>query len=181
MSLFDMIVIGICLAMDASAVSCVNAMASTKLKLAIATITALAFGFFQGLMPVIGYFAGSVFTDAFSSLTHWIAFGLLALVGISMIRESRQSEEEKTCPIFSLRLLFVQSVATSLDALAVGVSFAVVKANIFLAAAVIAITTTLISFIAYLVGYRFGDFFAGKAEFAGGVILILIGLKMVVF
>jgi putative Mn2+ efflux pump MntP len=176
-----MIVIGVCLAMDASAVACCNGMALTKVKPTMALSIALSFGLFQGFMPLVGYFVGSAFSSIFASVANWIAFGLLALVGINMIRESRQEEEEGSCKPLNFKLLMVQSVATSLDALAVGVSFAVVQTNIFLAATVIAITTTILSFMAVYIGNRFGNFLSDKAELAGGVVLILIGLKMVAF
>jgi len=180
MSFFDMVTIGACLAMDASAVACANGMSSAKSRLVIALVTALSFGFFQGFMPIIGYFAGSVFTETLSFMANWIALALLSVVGIGMIRESLSNECE-VCKPFSFKLLLVQSIATSLDALAVGVSFAVVKANIFLAALVISVTTALISFIAFMMGCRCGSLFSDKAELAGGIVLILIGFKIALF
>ena len=182
MTWLDMLLVGIGLAMDASAVAAVDGMSMRRVRLHKAAIIGLAFGFFQGLMPLIGYFAGSVFSFTFAKIAHWIAFALLAFVGINMIRESLGSGEEQAEPArLSPKRLLTQAIATSIDALAVGVGFAMVGANILTASAVIAAVTAALSLASVYIGKFFGNALADKATLAGGVILILIGLKMAIF
>lgn len=141
---------------------------------------ALFFGVFQGLMPLIGYFLGSIFAEKLQAIDHWIAFVLLGLIGLNMIREAR----DKTCPIEEDRLdiknLFFLAIATSIDALAVGVSFAFLEIKLSLAVLLIGFTTFGISFFGVYVGKFFGIALKDKAQVAGGLILILLGIKILV-
>lgn len=177
MTILELFLIGIGLSMDAFAVAAVSGMCIQDIRFRQALLIALAFGFFQGLMPALGYLAGSVFSSVVSAYAPWIAFILLALVGGKMIYESFSPEQEGLTGL-SLRLLLAQAVATSIDALAVGVSFAALQVKILPAAALIACTTFFLSLLAVGVGKLFGGFLAGKAGLAGGVILIIIGLRI---
>jgi putative Mn2+ efflux pump MntP len=137
----------------------------------------LFFGGFQALMPLIGYFLGVQFEDYLTSVDHWIIFGLLFLIGINMILESRKEEREK-CDTLNLGNMTMLSLATSIDALAVGITFAFLHANIYYSITVIGLTTLVLSFCGVLIGNLFGSRFKSKAEIAGGIILILIGVKI---
>ena len=182
MSWLDMVLVGVGMAMDASAVAAVNGIAMERVRLHKAVVIGLSFGLFQGLMPLIGYFAGSVFSAALAKIAPWIAFALLAMVGVNMIRESLAPDQQETeTKELSPGRLLTQSVATSIDALAVGVGFAMINANIFAAASVIALVTFLLSLVAVYLGHSFGSLLASKATLVGGVILILIGLKLALF
>ena len=137
------------------------------------------FGGFQALMPLIGYFLGSLFIDAISAIDHWIAFALLAIIGINMLREALNGEEETTDADLSVKTMFLMAVATSIDALAVGISLAMAGvSNIFLAVLLIGVTTFVLSAIGVRVGNVFGSRYEKKAELMGGVILILLGVKI---
>ena len=137
------------------------------------------FGGFQALMPLIGYFLGSLFIDAISAIDHWIAFALLAIIGVNMLREALNGEEETTDADLSVKTMFLMAVATSIDALAVGISLAMAGvSNIFLAVLLIGVTTFAFSAIGVRVGNVFGSRYEKKAELMGGVILILLGVKI---
>ena len=137
------------------------------------------FGGFQALMPLIGYFLGSLFIDAISAIDHWIAFALLAIIGINMLREALNGEEETADADLSVKTMFLMAVATSIDALAVGISLAMAGvSNIFLAVLLIGVTTFVLSAIGVRVGNVFGSRYEKKAELMGGVILILLGVKI---
>ena len=137
------------------------------------------FGGFQAMMPLIGYFLGSLFIDAISAIDHWIAFALLAIIGINMLREALNVEEETTDADLSVKTMFLMAVATSIDALAVGISLAMAGvSNIFLAVLLIGVTTFVLSAIGVRVGNVFGSRYEKKAELMGGVILILLGVKI---
>jgi putative Mn2+ efflux pump MntP len=141
------------------------------------------FGGFQGLMPLIGFLLGTMFADAIQSIDHWIAFGLLALIGINMLREAFSKECDCGCcgenADLSVKTMFVMAVATSIDALAVGISLAMAgNVNIVLAVALIGVVTFLLSGLGVRIGNIFGSRFEKKAEAAGGIILILLGLKI---
>ena len=177
MTILELFLIGVGLSMDAFAVAAVSGMCIQGIRFRQGLLIALAFGFFQGLMPLLGYLAGSVFSSVVSAYAPWIAFILLALVGGKMIYESFSPEQEGLTGL-SLRLLLAQAVATSIDALAVGVSFAALQVEILPAAALIAGITFFLSLLAVGVGKLFGGFLAGKAGLAGGVILIIIGLRI---
>ena len=140
---------------------------------------ALSFGIFQAVMPVLGWLAGRLFVNFISSFDHWLAFGLLGFVGGKMVWESFHPEkEEKTIDITKGWLLLTLSVATSLDALAVGLSFAFLKVNILTASLTIGVTCFLVTIIGFLLGKKVGEIFGKRAELIGGIILIGIGLQI---
>jgi len=166
--------------MDAAAVSMTNGMTIRPMRIREILAVSFAFGLFQGLMPLIGFFVGSVFAEYMSAIDHWIAFVLLAFIGIKMLWGTiKKSDDYIGCyAVVTFRLLIVQAIATSIDALAVGVSFAALNADIWLSVSVIAVTTFICSFLAVLLGKKCGDLFNKKAEILGGCILILIGIKI---
>lgn len=172
------------LSMDAFAVSVSNGMCYRGIGRKEAIITAFTFGVFQALMPVAGYFGGRFFSEAISSLDHWIALILLCFIGGSMVLESfkemRNQDSDCCCgkKEFTLRVLIVQGIATSIDALAVGISFAVMKTNIVSAAAFIGIITFLCCVFGAALGKRFGLLLGQRAKVFGGLILIGIGVKI---
>ena len=178
MDFITILFIGIGLAMDASAVSLAKGMGLDKDQVKkYAFILALAFGLFQALMPAIGYFAGSHFAEYIQSIDHWIAFILLSLIGINMIREGKE-EKENEVKIHSIP--FKDILLLAIDALAVGVSFAFLKVNLFLAITTIGITTFILSFVCVLFGKKLGSLLEKYAEYLGGIILILLGIKILI-
>lgn len=177
MGLMELFLLAVGLSMDAFAVSICKGLSVQELKVKHALLVGLYFGGFQALMPVIGYFAGNSFADLISSYDHWIVFALLLLIGGNMIKEAFD-EEEGISDSFDVKTMFLLAVATSIDALAVGVSFAFLKVNIFYAAAFIGVTTFICSVVGIKVGNLFGSRFKAKAEIAGGIILIFIGCKV---
>lgn len=180
MSLFSIFMIGIGLSMDAFAVSIARGMTMKKEELLRYALTlGFFFGIFQAIMPLIGWWAGSYFQEVIASIDHWIAFGLLAIIGGNMIRESLRGEEE-TCEdkTLTLKTILILAVATSIDALAVGISFAFLQVHIWTAIAIIGLTTFVLSFIAVYLGNRLGDLLEKYAGILGGIILILIGTKI---
>ena len=152
-----------------------------KMKPKDALIVGLYFGGFQALMPLIGYLIGYRFQDAITAYDHWIAFILLAIIGGNMIKEAREDDEEDACDAsVAFKDMIVLAVATSIDALAVGVSFAFLKVDIVPAVSFIGVVTFLLSIVGVKVGTVFGCKYKSRAEFAGGLILILIGLKILI-
>jgi UPF0059 membrane protein EUBSIR_01239 len=178
MSLVELFLIAVGLSMDAFAVSVCKGLATGKLSVKNAVIVGLWFGGFQALMPLIGYFLGANFKDYITFIDHWIAFILLAIIGGNMIKESLSSDEEETDASMDFKTMFLMAVATSIDALAVGITFAFLNVNIVYAVSFIGVTTFVISVFGVLAGHIFGVKYKSKAEFAGGVILIIIGLKI---
>lgn len=179
MNIGTLILTGISLAMDASAVSLAKGMALPKEKLKqYAFVLALTFGFFQALMPVIGYIAGSQFANKISNVDHWIAFLLLAWIGWNMIKEGKEKKSTEILDFIPWKTILTLGVATSIDALAIGVTFAFLKVNILTAATIIGVITFLFSFICVLIGKRLGVFFQNYAEYFGGTLLILLGIKI---
>lgn len=180
MGLGELFLLAIGLSMDAFAVSICKGLASKKAGLREMGSCGLWFGGFQALMPMIGFFLGTLFSAAIEAFDHWVAFGLLALIGINMLREALSGEDEEAGnDDFGFKTMFVMAVATSIDALAVGVSMALAgNVNIWLAITLIGITTCLTSALGVKIGNIFGDRFEKKAEIAGGVILILLGIKI---
>lgn len=164
--------------MDAFAVSICKGLATEKLSVKHMAIAGLWFGGFQGLMPTIGFVLGVQFKDKITAIDHWIAFVLLGCIGFNMIRESLDREE--SCPVggMSAKIMFPLAVATSIDALAVGVTFAFLNVNIIMAAGFIGVITFMFSAAGVKVGNIFGSKYKSKAELAGGIILILLGLKI---
>lgn len=179
MKLLEILLIGIGLSMDAVAVSATNGMCY-KMNWKRILSVGLCFGVFQGVMPLIGYFAGSLFADQIAAFDHWIALVLLAFIGGKMIWDGCHHDSACSTKPFTLTLLLMQAVATSIDALAVGVSFAAMNVNIFAAVSLIAATTFLLSIAAVHLGIRVGDKLNSKAEIFGGTILVLIGMKIFV-
>ena len=178
MELFEIIVIAIGLAMDAFAVSVCKGLSMKKIDWKKAIIIAVYFGIFQALMPVLGYFLGSSFSAFVQKVDHWIAFILLSIIGVNMIKESTDDEVEKRNDNVDFKTMVVLAIATSIDALAVGVTFAFFEVNILIAISIIGIITFILSIFGVIIGNKFGDKFQNKAEFAGGIILIIIGLKI---
>ena len=179
MSLFDLIMIGISLSMDAFAVSICKGLSVRKVQLSHALICDAWFGAFQAIMPSFGYFLGSRFEHLFNSVGPWVAFILLAVIGVNMVRESFGGDETVDND-FSAKAMLPLAVATSIDAFAVGVGFAAMEANIVVAALLIGCTTFTLSAIGVKVGAVFGDKYRAVSERIGGLVLILIGLKTLI-
>jgi len=177
MSIFELFAIAVGLSMDAFAVSVCKGLALQKMSWKKALLAGLYFGGFQGAMPLIGYLLGVRFESLIASIDNWVAFVLLFFIGVNMIRESLGPTEELN-DSFQVKEMLVLAVATSIDALAVGVSFAFLNVSIVPAVSFIALITFILSVIGIKVGNIFGVRYKAKAEFAGGVILILIGLKI---
>lgn len=179
MGLLELFFIAVGLSMDAFAVSICKGLKMPKLHLSQGFTIALLFGGFQAVMPLLGWILGKQFEAYITSIDHWIAFILLSIIGIKMIVEAlRDNGEEEEGGGFSLKELLVLSIATSIDALAVGITFAFLQVSIVPAVSFIGITTFILAYIGVLIGKAFGVKFKSKAEIAGGVILILIGLKI---
>ena len=180
MSTLSLFILAAALSMDAFAVSVCKGLAMKRVSVKNALIIGLWFGGFQALMPAIGYLLGNQFNQYITSIDHWIAFVLLSFIGISMIKEaiSTKDEEEETNPSLSVKTMFLLAVATSIDALAVGVTFAFLKVQIIPAVSFIGTITFLLSIVGVKVGNVFGTRYKAKAEIAGGIILILIGVKI---
>ena len=182
MGFFEMFLLAVGLSMDAFAVSVCKGLSMKKAGAREGVICGAWFGGFQALMPVIGFFLGTLFADAIEAFDHWIAFILLAIIGGKMIWEVIKGEEDgcETCgeDKLDLKQLLVMAIATSIDALAVGITFAFLRVNIVPAVSLIGITTFVLSFIGVAIGNRFGSKYKSKAELAGGIVLVLIGLKI---
>lgn len=178
MGLIELFLIAVGLSMDAFAVSVCKGLAMPKCTLKKAAIVGLWFGGFQALMPAIGYILGAQFQEAIASIDHWIAFVLLALIGGNMIHEALDNDEEEADASLDVKTMFLLAVATSIDALAIGITFAFLKVNIIPAVCFIGIVTFIISFAGVKIGNVFGARYKNKAEIVGGVILILLGLKI---
>ena len=178
MDIITLFTLAVGLAMDAFAVSICKGLAQQKLSLKHMLIAGHWFGGFQALMPTLGYFLGSQFRDKITAIDHWIAFILLGFIGVNMIRESLDKGD--VCPVggMGVKEMFPLAVATSIDALAVGITFAFLKVNILVAAGLIGIVTFVISGIGVRVGNIFGSRYKSRAELAGGIILVLLGLKI---
>lgn len=179
MGFVELFLIGIGLAMDAFAVSICKGLKMPELKIKDATVIALFFGGFQALMPFIGWAAGKNFEKYITEFDHWIAFLLLLFIGGKMAVESFKKDDEDSNEYkFDIKELLLLAVATSIDALAVGITFAFLKVSIVFAILVIGTVTFIISLLGVFVGHRFGSVYKNKAEFFGGIVLILIGVKI---
>ncbi len=190
MNIFSILLCAVALSMDAFAVAVCKGLALPSVKKRQCVLVGLWFGLFQGLMPAIGYVITGLFlsvpavANAIFAFTPWIAFILLALIGANMIRESFGAEEEQIDPSFGVRVMFPLAIATSIDALAIGVSYAMTDLSspdalptIVVAAPLIAVTTFLFSAIGVKIGNIFGTRYKSKATLAGGIVLVLLGLK----
>ena len=178
MDLFTLLTLAVGLSMDAFAVSICKGLAMKKADLSKCIVIGLWFGGFQALMPTIGFFLGTQFKDQITSIDHWIAFVLLGLIGANMIKEALSDEEEDADASLAIKEMFLLAVATSIDALAVGITFAFLNVHIVSAASIIGVTTFIISFAGVKIGNIFGTKYKSKAELAGGIILILLGFKI---
>ena len=178
MSFIDIFLIGVALSMDAFAVSICKGLSVNKVEPKHLLTCGIYFGGFQAIMPLIGFLLGFKFEKLIVSVDHWIAFILLALIGGNMIKEALSGDEEEENASFSFRTMIPLAVATSIDALAVGISFAFLGVDIVEAAVLIGITTFVLSGVGVYVGNIFGAKYKSKAEIVGGVVLILIGLKI---
>lgn len=186
MGIVEVLLTGVGLSMDAAAVGMTNGLNEPKMRLTKILLIALFFGVFQGVMPLIGYFAGTLFAEAVASVAPYVALVLLGFIGGKMIYEAlkKSKEEEETVKNLGVGALTVQAIATSIDALAVGISLlalngiGALKVNIFAACAIIAACTFVISLAAVFIGKKFGAALADKAELIGGIILVAIGLKI---
>lgn len=192
MSFIEILLIGIGLSMDAFSVSICKGLTTKKFSWKMALTCGLWFGLFQALMPLIGFFLGSQFEAYITSVDHWIAFGLLFLIGANMIREALSKKESASChcegeprsnpPVddhpLSFKTMLLLAIATSIDALAVGISFACIQVKIWSSVLIIGVTTFLFSVIGVKIGNVFGSKFEKSASIIGGIILILIGLKI---
>ena len=174
----ELLLIGVGLSMDAFAVSICKGLAMRRVNKKQAFVIGLFFGGFQALMPALGYLLGSQFESMITQIDHWIAFVLLGIIGSSMIKESREDEEEEISASFDVKTMLALAVATSIDALAVGVTFAFLHVNIVWAVTFIGCTTFVLSAIGVKAGNVFGMKYKSRAELAGGVILILMGIKI---
>jgi putative Mn2+ efflux pump MntP len=181
MSTLTVLLIALGLAMDAFAVSVASGATERKLNIRYAVRLAAFFGGFQAVMPLIGWLAGLSLKDTIGSLDHWVVFGLLGLIGGRMIYESgKLKSDDKATHTMSIRVLLLLAVATSIDALAVGISFAFLQVSIVTPLVVIGAVTFLLSFVGTYLGNRVGHFFESKIEAFGGLILIGIGVKVLV-
>ena len=180
MGIVELVLIAIGLSMDAFAVSICKGLATKKVNIKQMATAGIWFGGFQALMPLIGFLLGTTFASAINKFDHWIAFILLVLIGGNMLKEAL-GKEEADCDCggsFAIKTMFVMAIATSIDALAVGVTFAFLQVNILLAVCLIGVTTFLFSFAGVKLGSVFGSKYEKKAEILGGIILILIGVRI---
>lgn len=182
MGIGEQLLLALGVSMDAFAVSVCKGLCVKKATIKESAICGAWFGGFQALMPLLGFFLGTLFAAAIQKVDHWVAFGLLSVIGISMLKEAFE-KEEVVCDVnstdFSFKTMFVMAVATSIDALAVGVTLAMTdNVNIYLAVLLIGAFTFLMSALGVKIGNVFGSRFEKKAQFAGGAILILLGVKI---
>lgn len=180
MDLLSLFLIAVGLSMDAFAVSVCKGLATPKYKLKYSMICGAWFGGFQALMPTVGYLLGVNFRKYITAIDHWIAFVLLALIGFNMIREALKNDDEGADPSFTAKSMSLLAVATSIDALAIGITFAFLDVNIVAAVLFIGVCTFVISAAGVKIGSVFGTRFKSKAEIAGGAILIILGLRILI-
>ena len=182
MGIVELLLTAIALSMDAFAVSVCKGLGMRRMRYDQALVISLYFGVFQALMPLIGWLLGTSFSRYIQAFDHWIAFVLLAFLGGKMLwdvfHEKEDGEQESAERRLDHRELFMLAIATSIDALAVGIAFACLEVNIWRSVSIIGVTTLVISFAGVWIGNRFGNRFQKKAEIAGGLVLILIGVKI---
>ncbi|EIJ73842.1 manganese efflux pump MntP family protein [Haemophilus haemolyticus] len=179
MSFYTLCIIALGLSMDAFAVSISKGIALRSFRWKQALYISLCFGFFQGIMPAIGFFVGLQFSSMIQDWDHWIGFVLLALIGINMVREGLNADSEASVePSINLKRLLTLGLATSVDALAIGISFAFLSVDIFSAMVIIALTTFIVSLFGVKSGHFLGQKFRSKAEILGGIVLIGIGISL---
>ncbi len=178
MGLWELFLIAVGLSMDAFAVSVCKGLSVQKLKVKHMVLAGAYFGIFQAIMPTLGYILGSQSESYIKNFDHWIAFVLLALIGISMIREANSKDEEQCNDSFDVKTMLLLAIATSIDALAVGVTFAFLQVDIVPAVCFIGSITFILSAVGIKIGHVFGTKYKAKAEIFGGIVLILIGVKI---
>lgn len=178
MGVIELLLLSVGLAMDAFAVAICKGISMKKMNWKKAIIIGIYFGGFQALMPTIGYFLGTFFQNLITSIDHWIAFILLGIIGGEMIKESFEEDSENRNDDVSIKTMLVLSIATSIDALAIGITFAFLKVNLPLAVSLIGIITFILAIVGTKIGNRFGDKYESKAELTGGIILVLLGIKI---
>lgn len=178
MQLYELFIVAVSLSMDAFAVSVCKGLSVGRPKWWHCLTCGVWFGGFQALMPLLGWMLGVRFQAVIASVDHWVAFVLLGLIGFNMVREALGGEEEELDCSFGIRAMFLLALATSIDALAVGVTFAFLKVPILQAVTLIGLTTLVLSCLGVKIGSVFGNRFQSKAELAGGIILMVMGLKI---
>ena len=179
MSFIELFMSAVALSMDAFAVSLCKGLSMKRATLKGELTCGVWFGGFQALMPLLGFFLGTLFAGVIESFDHWVAFGLLALIGINMLKEAFSDDEEAADDDLSVKTMFIMALATSIDAMAVGISFAMAgDVNIWVAVLLIGVTTCILSAAGVKIGNVFGCRFKKKAEIAGGAILIVLGLNI---
>lgn len=178
MSLFEIMLIGVGLSMDAVAVSMTNGMVYKNMKASKKMLMPVYFGFFQFLMPIVGFYVGGIFAEVITKYAGIVVFIILGFVGGKMIKDGIQGlDEDENGVALTHKILFFQAIATSIDAFAVGIGFKAMNSNILSTSLLIGITTFVLSTVAIKVGKKFGTIFENKATIMGGVILVIIGLK----
>lgn len=178
MGTVEILLISIGLAMDAFAVSICKGLSMRKMNWKKAIIIGLYFGLFQALMPVLGYFLGTTFDHFITRIDHWVAFILLAGIGINMIKEAFTEDSENCNDKIDVKIMIILAIATSIDALAIGTTFACLRVKVVLPAISIGLITFVLSVIGVKIGNKFGNKYKSKAEVTGGLILILLGIKI---
>ncbi len=179
MGFVELFILAVGLSMDAFAVSICKGLSMSRMKWKNAVLAGVYFGGFQAGMPLIGYLLGVQFENMITSVDHWIAFILLSLIGGNMIKES-MGEAEEMDEDFAFKTMVLLAIATSVDALAVGVTFAFLNVNILIAVTLIGITTFAFSFAGIKIGNVFGCKYKSKAELAGGIVLVIMGIKILI-
>ena len=184
MGIIETVILAVSLSMDAFAVALCKGLSLKKINFKNCITVGLWFGAFQGLMPLLGYLLGSTFAEKIQSIDHWVAFVLLAIIGANMIKESFEKDEECVDCSLGFKAMLPMAIATSIDALAVGVSFAFTTFNpdwfVYVAFVLIGVITCTLSAIGVKVGNIFGTKYKSKAEFVGGAVLIILGLKILI-
>ena len=179
--MINIVLISISLAMDCFAVSIAGGATTTKPKIINALKVGLFFSLFQAVMPIIGWYIGFSFKDLIENVDHWVALGLLCTIGIKMIYEALRSKNEKRkINLIRLPTLLILSVATSIDALVVGISFSLLDISLYIAVAIIGLFAFIFSISGYFIGNKIGKFLENKVELIGGIILIGIGIKILI-
>lgn len=178
MNFIEILVLSLGLAMDATAVSMTDGLSNRKIKISKTLLIGFVFGFFQAMMPLLGFLFGNLFAELIESLDHWIALLLLGYLGGKMLYEGLKKGTEEEVKELNIKTLLVQGVATSIDAFAVGISFATLHVNIVLAVCLIGIITMVLSIIGVWIGKKFGDLLNNKATILGGLILVGMGIKI---
>lgn len=178
MGTIELLLLSVGLAMDAFAVSICKGISMKKMNWKKAVIIGIYFGGFQALMPVIGYFLGTAFESIITNIDHWVAFILLGIIGGNMIKESFGNKSENCNDDVGFKTMIILAIATSIDALAVGITFAFLKVNLIAAISMIGAITFALSVVGTKIGNKFGDKYESKAELVGGIILVLLGIKI---